>query len=102
MAGQKRSAELPPHLQELLAPKVTDRVAVEIAQLAERYVDGLAGDLDHRLGIAVRAAGGFLDDAVDHTEAQHVLRRDLHGVRRLLRLRVIAPQDRGGSLWRDH
>ena len=48
------------------------------------------------------AAGGLLQDQVDHAEAQHVLRRDLHAGGGFLRLGAVAPQDRGRRLRRDH
>ena len=64
--------------------------------------DGVARGRDHGGGIAMGAAGGFLQDLVDHAESQHVLRRDLHAGGDFLGLGAVAPQDRGRRLRRDH
>src|SRR5204862_390401 len=52
--------------------------------------------------IAVRAADGLGDDAVDHTQAQQLRRRRAHRLRRLRRFAGVAPENRGAALGGDH
>src|SRR6476660_6110543 len=100
--GARRSAQFSADIEEFLPSLLANRFRIKIAELVESLRDRLAGGSDHGGRIAVSAAGGFLEDAVDHAESQHVLRRDLHAVGRLLGLGAVPPQDRGSRLRRDH
>src|SRR5690348_11220021 len=53
-------------------------VLVDRLQVLERGRDLPASRLDRRLRLAMRAADGLGDDAVDHLEVEEVLRSDLH------------------------
>src|SRR3954463_7114079 len=101
-SASSQSAELAADVEELLPPLLANTVGIEIAEVVEGFGDGIARGRNHGGGIAVGAAGGLLEDLIDHAEPQHVLGRDLHAVGDFLRLGAVAPQDRGGSLRRDH
>src|SRR5215475_14415032 len=74
------SAQFPADIQKFLPPLLANCVAIEVAQLIEGGLDGLAGGRDHGGGVTVRAADRLLEDGVDDAESQHILRCDLHAV----------------------
>src|ERR1700687_197901 len=62
------SHQLPADIEEFLPALLADRVGTKIAQLVERLRDGLAGGCDHRLGVAMRAAGRLPQNGIDHAK----------------------------------
>src|SRR2546430_149997 len=71
----------------------------EVGQVvAERGAQGFRRPVP----VAVSAPERLGDDRVDDAEAQEVGRRDPHRLRRLRRLRGVAPEDRRAPLRRDH
>src|SRR5262245_29757165 len=72
----RESGELAADFQKLLPSLRANGIAIEIAQFVECFRNGFAGGGDHGCRVAMRPADRFLDDVVDHAEAQHVLRGD--------------------------
>src|ERR1700761_4136771 len=99
-AAESVSERFSANIEKFLPPLLSYSAGVQLLQFMERLGDRLAGGGNHGGGVAMGAASGFLEDLVDHAEAQHVLRRDLHAGRRFLRLGAVAPQDRGSCLRR--
>src|SRR3954447_9369300 len=88
------SAQSAADIEEFLPALFANRFGIEIAQFVQRLRDGLAGECDHALGIAMRPARRLLENPVDHPETQHILRRDLHAGGSFLRFGAVTPQNR--------
>ena len=71
--------------------------AVYAVEFHEGQLQRLAGPLDGGIRIAVRATDRLGDDRVDDAELQQVLGGDFHIGGRVLGLRAVVPQDRGGT-----
>src|SRR5690606_19852801 len=94
-------SELASDAQIFLSPVGAQFVAAAAGEILECIGDHRSGPLNDGIGIAVRAADGLGDDAVDDPQRFQVFGGDLHIGRRFLGAGAVAPQDRGGTFRRD-
>src|SRR5688572_6709910 len=75
--SRPRKSELAPDGQELVGPVVAQLLGSHVAEILEGSLDSVAGGLDGRVGLPVRAAGRLRNDPVDDPEPQEILGGDL-------------------------
>src|SRR3954469_9795336 len=84
-------------LQPLVAP-LQQLADLQVAELAPGVVQCALEEGGHLLVVAVRATHRLVDDLVDQAQRLEAVRRDAHGIGRVLRLVAGLPQDRCAAL----